>query len=92
MARAQTVAIVDRRVDPALIEHDRALRARDGFPLGFTDLRKSQLPGIGGPSHQEVDDLHVVVEPEAEARVMLLVEGLEQPGDLALGERIDVDR
>ena len=63
-----------------------------GFPLGFADLRKSQLPGIGGPGHQEVDDLHVVVEPEAEARVMLLVEGLEQPGDLGLGERIDVDR
>ena len=61
-------------------------------PLASLISGKVELPGIGGPGHQEVDDLHVVVEPEAEARIMLLVEGLEQPGDLGLGERIDVDR
>ena len=35
------------------------------------------MTGAGGAGHQEIDDLHVIVETEAEAGLVLAVKGVE---------------
>ena len=53
---------------------------------------KPSSTGLGDAGDQKIDDLDVIGQPEAEARLVLFVEGGEKPRHLIVAESLDIGR
>src|SRR3982074_3432337 len=92
MACPQSLAGMDRRIDPAFAEPDRAAGDRLGRTGCLGEERKLELAGARRTGDKEIDDSNGIGEAEAEPCLMLVVEGLEHGRDLLIAEGFSLDR